>query len=163
MVEVSITTRQNLAVKEIKAVATYFLKTFKKSSFDVSIAIVSPVRLRCLNNDYRGQDKTTDVLSFAGASWEKKLLGEIIINPQEIKRWHLYRDILSVAGFSESELKHSVKAKRATERYLFYFILVHGLFHLLGDNDETEVDRQAMLRRGRKFLKKAEKNAIIKL
>jgi probable rRNA maturation factor len=163
MVEVSNTTRQPLAVKEIEAITAYFLKVFKKSSFDVSIAIIGSARMRRLNDDYRGQNKTTDVLSFAAAGWEKKLLGEIIINPQEIKRWHLYGDILMAAGFSVRELKHSDKIKRVAERYLFYFILVHGLFHLLGDNDEREIDRQAMLRRGREFLKKAEKNAIIRL
>jgi ssRNA-specific RNase YbeY (16S rRNA maturation enzyme) len=42
--------------------------------------------------------------------------------------------------------------------YLFYFILVHGLLHLLGYNDISEKGRLKMLRMGKKFLTK---NAII--
>ena len=88
-------------------------------------------------------------MSFSSAFWEKKLLGEIIINPQEIKRLSKYKEILEFTGFN-----YPPKNLKMAENYLFYFILVHGLFHLIGYDDAQENDRVVMLKLGRDFLAK---------
>jgi len=142
MIEIINTTKTKVNKKEIIFIAANFLQDFKHSRVDVSIAIVGDVRIRNLNNKYRGRNQTTDVLSFAGAEWEGNLLGEVIINPQEIKRTAKYREILEFIGSKKSK------------KYLFYFILVHGLLHLVGYDDETENERQNMLYLGRDFLNK---------
>lgn len=149
MIEITNTTQTKINKKQIIFLSEAFLQTFKKSHVDVSLAIVGDARIRALNKQYRGHDKTTDVLSFAGAEWEGNLLGEVIINPQEIKRLSKYKEILEFLGFS-----YPPQNLKKTENYLFYFILVHGLLHLVGYDDHEESERQNMLKIGRDFLSK---------
>ncbi|MEI6835481.1 MAG: rRNA maturation RNase YbeY [Candidatus Falkowbacteria bacterium] len=149
MIEITNTTKLKINKKQLTNLSEAFLQTFKKSRVDVSIAIVGDLQIKRLNDKYRGHNTTTDVLSFAGAEWEGNLLGELIINPREIKRLHKYREILEFVG-----LKYPPVKLKSAETYLFYFILIHGLLHLIGYNDETEEDRLQMLQIGRDFLDK---------
>lgn len=149
MIELVNTTKHKINRKKIIAISEAFLQQFKNSRVDVSLAIVGDRRIQKLNKCYRGLDKPTDVLSFSGAEWEGVLLGEVIINPQELKRLSKYKEILEFVGLS-----YPPKNLKKTEDYLFYFILVHGLLHLIGYDDSEEVDRQQMLSLGKKFLSK---------
>ena len=149
MIEIVNTTKHKINKQKIITLSEAFLREFKNSEVDVSIAIVGDRRIKILNKEYRGYDKPTDVLSFAGAEWEGNLLGEVIINPQELKRLSKYKEILEYVG-----LTYPPKNLKKTENYLFYFILIHGLLHLVGYDDDVETDRQEMLRLGRKFLSK---------
>jgi len=149
MIEITNTTKFKINKKQLTSLSEAFLQTFKKSHVDVSLAIVGDTQIKKLNDKYRGHKTTTDVLSFAGAEWEGNLLGEVIINPREIKRLHKYREILELAGF-----KYPPAKLKAAENYLFYFILIHGLLHLIGYDDEMESDRLQMLNIGRDFLSK---------
>ncbi|MFZ2310646.1 MAG: rRNA maturation RNase YbeY [Patescibacteria group bacterium] len=149
MIEISNTTRVKISKTKITAYSEAFLRCFKKSEVDVSIAIISKSRMKSLNNSYRGKDATTDVLSFAGAEWEGNLLGEVLINPHELKKLSKYKEILEFCGFT-----YPLRSVTKAENYLFYFILVHGLLHLVGYDDHEENERQEMLTLGRDFLKK---------
>ena len=149
MIEIVNTTRTKINKKKIIMLCEIFLQTFKNIRVDVSVAVVGDKRIKKLNNDYRGHNKTTDVLSFAGTEWEGTLLGEVIINPQEIKRLFKYKEILEFIG-----LGYPPKKIKVTEDYLFYFILIHGLLHLVGYDDSSEDERQNMLKLGRDFLNK---------
>lgn len=149
MIEITNITRKKISFKKISEIGEAFLHHFKKSKVDVSIAIIGDKKMRKLNKDYRGYDKTTDVLSFAGAEWEGNLLGEVLINPNQTKKISKYKEILEMSGFS-----YPPKNISKAQDYLFYFILVHGLLHLVGYDDAIEEDRQEMLRIGRNFLKK---------
>ena len=149
MIEIVNTTRHKINKKKIIALSESFLRKFKKSKVDVSVAVVGDGRIKILNKQYRGINKTTDVLSFAGAEWEGNLLGEVIINPNELKRLTKYKEIINFVGLS-----YPPKNLKKTEEYLFYFILIHGLLHLVGYDDCEEKDRQQMLKLGRDFLAK---------
>jgi len=149
MIEIINTTKHKINKQKIITLGEAFLREFKKSEVDISIAVVGDRRIKILNNEYRGHNKTTDVLSFAGAEWEGNLLGEVIINPQELKRLSKYKEILEYVGLS-----YPPKNLKKTETYLFYFILIHGLLHLVGYDDDVEADRQEMLKLGRNFLSK---------
>lgn len=149
MIEISNTTRVKINRVKIKKVSEAFLNKFEKNQVDVSIAIIGNKKMHELNCNYRGANKTTDVLSFAGAEWEGNLLGEVLINPHEIKKLSKYKEILEFCGFS-----YPPQSVKKVEDYLFYFILVHGLLHLMGYDDHEEADRQEMLQLGRNFLKK---------
>ena len=149
MIEIVNTTRHKINKKKIIALSESFLRKFKKSKVDVSVAVVGDERIKILNKQYRGINKPTDVLSFAGAEWEGNLLGEVIINPNELKRLTKYKEIINFVGLS-----YPPKNLKKTEEYLFYFILIHGLLHLVGYDDCEEKDRQQMLKLGRDFLAK---------
>jgi probable rRNA maturation factor len=142
MLELNNTTKDKINLKKTTDLVESFLGTYKKKNFSVSVALVGAARMRRLNDDYRGIDKATDVLSFEGNPVDK-FLGEIIICPAEIKKLKNYAAIF---------------AKPPKADYLFYFILVHGLLHLIGYDDETEKGRLEMVARGKEFLKK---NGII--
>lgn len=144
MLEINNTTKQKINQKKIKEITEKFLRAYKKVGQGVSLAVVGDAKMQRLNNEYRGYDKTTDVLSFSGAP-ESKFLGEIVINIQEASRAGKYQAMLEELG---------VNPTRLSADYIFYFLLVHGLLHLCGYDDLTEKGRQEMLRRGRYFLNK---------
>ncbi len=95
----------------------------------ISIAFIGDQVMARLNQQYRKLKRPTDILSFAG---EGSDLGEIIIDYVQIKR-------------------QAKKYSKSINQELI-FILVHGLLHLLGHDDETEKDRQKMITLGEKFI-----------
>jgi len=127
-VEINNKTKQKIDLALVKKVGEIFLKRYKKTSKAVSVAFVEGERMRQLNKNYRGIDKTTDVLSFIG---EGDDLGEIIIDFSQIKR--------------------QAKKYNNSVRQELIFILIHGLLHLLGYDDETEIGRAEMEKIGNKF------------
>lgn len=139
MVEINNTTAQKINTRKTKEIIENFLSYYHKTNWDVSIAIVGPKKIQKLNDDYRGINRPTDVLSFAGDGSVPKYLGEIVINIEEIKKANKYLDVFGT--------------KKSAD-YIFYFLLVHGLLHLIGYEDDREIDRQKMLILGEKFLHK---------
>ena len=83
---------------------------------EISLVLCDNLFIRSLNAQYRGQDKPTDVLSFAQD--DPNLLGDIVISLPTAARQ------AEAAGWS-----------LADEVAL---LAVHGLLHLLGYDDETE-------------------------
>ena len=130
MINVNNITKSKIDLVLVKKVAERFLKKYKKQKCEVSIAFIGDMAMRRLNKKYRGIDRTTDVLSFAG---EQNFLGEIVINYVQIKR-------------------QAKKFGNSIERELI-FILVHGLLHLLGYDDESEKGRLEMDELGEEFVK----------
>lgn len=102
---------------------------------EVSIMIVDNCYIQELNLIYRGQNKSTDVLSFAmnelgeeepdlDFSGEINILGDIVISLEQAQAQSL-------------EYGHSL------ERELGYLV-VHGMLHLLGYDHEREEERILM-------------------
>lgn len=98
---------------------------------ELSFAFVDAQTITQLNREYRGSDDVTDVLSFLFSSdnmekdRERKVIsGEIVICPS------VARDNCERFGTSlEEELA---------------LLLIHGLLHQLGYEDEEEEERKAM-------------------
>jgi probable rRNA maturation factor len=122
-------TKTKLDDDRVKKLAQSFIIRYSLPEKELSVALVGDRVMRRLNRDYRGIDRTTDVLSFDG---DEDTLGEIIICPAQVKR--------QTAFYSpdfETEL---------------LFILVHGLLHLAGYDDDKEEKRQRMIALGKEFL-----------
>ncbi len=98
------------------------LKAHDRSELSVEILITGEKLIRSLNRQFRGKNKTTDVLSFH--SGIPGLLGSIAID-------------LMVAQKQAREYRHSL------ERELFE-LCIHGLFHLLGFDHENEAEAHLM-------------------
>jgi probable rRNA maturation factor len=130
MVEVVNATRTKLQLKSLERIAEFVLAWFKASAKEVSIAIIGDFKMRRHNAEYRGKDRPTDVLSFTG---EGQWLGEILLDYQQIKR-------------QANRLGHTAK-------FELEFIMIHGLLHLFGYNDESEIDRLKMVALGNNILK----------
>jgi probable rRNA maturation factor len=111
-------------------------------SAELSILIADDEEVRRLNREYRGVDAPTDVLAFpqadAPGTAGPRLLGDVVISAETARR-------------------------QARERHAAYddelaLLAVHGTLHLTGWRDDTEEERQRMLRRGGGIWRRA-KNA----
>ncbi len=80
-------------------------------------------RMRRLNRDYRGKDRSTDVLAFPAAGGP--LLGDIVV---------------SVPYASRQARRRGEPASREIDR-----LLVHGFLHLLGYDHETDLGEMEAL------------------
>lgn len=103
-------------------------------NIEVSITFVSDEEIRGINNDYRGIDKVTDVLSFLQYESPKDIpedglciLGDVVISINKAKEQAL-------------DFGHSL------DRELVY-LYVHSLFHLLGHDHMTEDEKSIMRER----------------
>jgi len=101
------------------------------SETEVSIAIVSSGRIQELNNQYRGKNCVTDVLSFSQLDVNDKeknppliILGEIFICQEQLEK-------------QAQELGHS-------KEYELAVLCIHGLWHLLGYDHIIDKDYQIM-------------------
>ncbi|MBF0473230.1 MAG: rRNA maturation RNase YbeY [Nitrospirae bacterium] len=94
---------------------------------ELSIVLVNDSRMQELNSNYRGIDKTTDVLSFPLLEADEQppkgqyfLLGDIVINLHLASRMGNFEEILLE-------------------------LLVHGLLHLVGfDHEKSKIEDKKM-------------------
>ena len=110
----------------------------------VSVTLVDNEAIREINNEHRGIDKATDVLSFPLGDEESFdtdpetgaiLLGDIVIS-------------LERAQEQAEEYGHSYRREVA-------FLITHSLFHLLGyDHVDSEEDEKLMFGKQDKVLEK---------
>ena len=115
-------------------VARRLLRRLDLGETELSILLVNDREMRALNRQYRGIDRTTDVLAFAqqeGAGGSPDgLLGDVVISVDTARRQA--RDAGSPLGAEADRL------------------LIHGLLHLLGyDHERSTAEARRMQRRER--------------
>ncbi|MDU5471260.1 MAG: rRNA maturation RNase YbeY [Peptoniphilus harei] len=106
---------------------------------EVSVSFVGDEEIRDLNRDYRGVDRSTDVLSFPMDDEfiiDKRILGDVIINTRRVME-------------QAEELDHS------HERELSY-LTVHSILHLLGYDHIDDEDKKKMREREKLSMKELE-------
>ncbi len=118
---------------------------FENVNFDtlIDITITNDEEIRRINNDFRGKDKATDVLSFPMVTYKNgKLLDNInfCIDP-DTKLVHLGDMIIS----NDRVLEQAREYSHSNERE-FAFLTVHSVLHLLGYDHETNDDDKELMR-----------------
>jgi len=128
--------------KLIRQVVTRALQKERlEASTEVGVLLTTDEEVHRLNKEYRGVDRTTDVLSFSlededemfhpppeGVRW----LGEVVVSyPQAVRQ--------------AAEYGHSVEREVA-------FLTVHGVLHLLGYDHEQPEGEATMTRRQEEVL-----------
>lgn len=101
----------------------------------VTIRLVEANEIRVTNQQWRGKDKSTNVLSFPAdfpAETGVKYLGDIMICPQVL------------------ETESLEQGKALADHWAH--IVVHGVLHLLGYDHEQDSDAQSMEQREREIL-----------
>ena len=94
--------------------------------------------IRKINREYRDKDMPTDVISFAYNETENigpmNVLGDIVISMDRVRE-------------QSSEYGHSDERE-------FYYVLCHGMLHLLGYDHIEEEDKKVMRKREEEILEK---------
>lgn len=101
---------------------------------EVSILVVDDDRIQEINRDYLGKDRSTNVISFAmqegeGGDISPLLLGDVVIS-------------------AETAARDAAEAGQAFAGEL-YFLLLHGMLHLVGYDHERGTEEQARLMEAR--------------
>jgi probable rRNA maturation factor len=96
----------------------------------IDLVLCGEQTIKRLNNDYRKKNSVTDVLSFGFDDFD--YLGEIYI---------------CVPQADEQRKEYGLSLDEEAQR-----LFVHGLFHLLGFDHESEEERLAMERREKKYI-----------
>ena len=100
--------------------------------------------VHALNRQYRGYDKSTDVLTFS----QQETAADAPAPPRAPGMpVHLGDVVISVDTAARQALEHGVTIEQELA-----LLGVHGMLHLLGYEDETEVGAQAMHCRERELL-----------
>ena len=117
------------------------VEKLQNTNLYVSIILTTPSNIRQINKEYRNIDKETDVLSFPmfekdeiRSVTQEEALGDIIISVERVKE-------------QAKEYGHSF------ERELAY-MLVHGFYHLMGEDHIEEADRVIMREKEENVLNK---------
>lgn len=96
----------------------------------LSILLTDNKRIQIINAEYRNKDAPTDVISFAYHETEDfnigpyDTLGDIIISLERVEE-------------QASEYNHSFERE-------FYYVLTHGILHILGYDHIDEEDKKIM-------------------
>jgi len=110
----------------LDAATRNFVRFVKKAKGKVDIVVVGDQEMKKMNYEYRGKNKTTDVLSFAFQEYKKiksEYLGQIFISYPQIKR--------------------QAKEYKVKEKKEFVLMLIHGLLHLTGfDHDSAKKEKK---------------------
>lgn len=118
-----------------EAASAVFQEEKVGSTEKVSVVFVPLKLMQELNLRYRGKNSPTDVLAFPlreKAGPARKILGEVVICPE-------------VAKEEAASRGHPVEQE-------LVLLLIHGLLHLLGYEDESESQARLMREKEKKIL-----------
>lgn len=117
----------NIDSRKVKALARKTLFFIGKNNVELSIVLVSDRAMQKLSRQYRGIDRTTDVLSFNVKvhGIPSKILGDVVINVQMAQ---------------SQSLDNQVELYEEISR-----LLVHGILHLIGYDHEKSVQDYHMM------------------
>ncbi len=102
-----------------------------RAGAEVSVLLTGDARMSQINASWRGIDRPTNVLSFPAATGaaigNSPMLGDIVLAYETVRR-----EALDEAKDIGAHVSH---------------LVIHGLYHLLGDDHETELDADLMEQR----------------
>ena len=105
------------------------------SKLYITITLTNPEKIQQINNEYRNIDKPTDVLSFP--MFEREEISKVI-NDSENENEEILGDIIiSIERVKEQAIEYG----HSFERELAY-MLVHGFYHLMGEDHIEENDKK---------------------
>ncbi|MCL4456248.1 MAG: rRNA maturation RNase YbeY [Nitrospirae bacterium] len=115
---------------------------------EVSVLLINDRSMRVLNRQYRGKDKTTDVLSFPQYRAEARKRGSAAAKGFQTSKLPDFQTSAQVLGDIVINLH---RAERQAKEYGVTFyreverLLIHGLLHLLGyDHEKSGYEARKM-------------------
>lgn len=145
MVEIDITydideVEEYFEEEKIKEYIEYILKNekenFNEKDFYVSFMLTTNEVIHQINKEYRNMDRPTDVISFAYNETENvgpvEIVGDIIISIDKVRE-------------QAKEFGH-------TDKREFYYLLTHGMLHILGYDHIIEGEKKVMREKEERYL-----------
>lgn len=145
MVEIDITydideVEEYFEEEKIKEYIEYILKNekenFNEKDFYVSFMLTKNEVIHQINKEYRNMDRPTDVISFAYNETENvgpvEIVGDIIISIDKVRE-------------QAKEFGH-------TDKREFYYLLTHGMLHILGYDHIIEDEKKVMREKEERYL-----------
>ena len=127
---------EDVDVEKLEKILQEMLDYLKLKNVEVSVLLVDNKEIKKLNEEWRGKDKPTDVLSFPineEAPYGCKLLGDIVISVPYAKE--------HAKEFGNTFQEEMVR------------LLAHGLLHLLGyDHERSEEDAKIMFQKEKELI-----------
>lgn len=112
----------------------FLVEKMQDSKIYIDITLTNPENIKKLNNEYRNIDKETDVLSFP--MFEKNEI-------EDVKKTE-YRESLGDIVISIERVKQqAIEYEHSFERE-FAYMLVHGFYHLMGEDHIEDNDKKVM-------------------
>jgi probable rRNA maturation factor len=113
--------------RKIRSAVLKILKILECADKEIGINFVNDTKIRQLNKHYLGKDKATNVLSFSLREDEygninPQVLGDIIISVETAQKDAIYGNL--------------------TIDQEIYFLIIHGLLHLLGYDHENTTKKE---------------------
>lgn len=112
------------------------VENIEDKNFYMSIILTTPAEIRKLNKEYRDIDRETDVLSFP--MYEKEELETVKKQKQE------WKDTLGDIVISIERVEEQAKEYGHSFEREFAYMLVHGFYHIMGEDHIEEEDKKIM-------------------
>lgn len=112
------------------------VENIEDKNFYMSIILTTPAEIRKLNKEYRNIDRETDVLSFP--MYEKEELETVKKQKQE------WKDTLGDIVISIERVDEQAKEYGHSFEREFAYMLVHGFYHIMGEDHIEEEDKKIM-------------------
>lgn len=122
----------------------FLIEGLQDSNLYISITLTDPNNIRKLNKEYRNIDKETDVLSFP--MFEKDEIEKVKLLEYEEALGDI---VISVNRVQEQAIEYG----HSFERELAYMV-VHGFYHLMGEDHIEESDKKIMREKEENILSK---------
>ncbi|GAA0115777.1 rRNA maturation RNase YbeY [Clostridium senegalense] len=124
--------------------------------YEISIIFVDNEEIKEINNDMRGIDNATDVLSFPMLEFEKdKYFKDIYVNyefmPYELNEGRLVLGDMALS--LERAKEQSIEYGHSFIREVMYLV-VHSILHLLGYDHMEDDDKKIMRKREEDIMQK---------
>jgi probable rRNA maturation factor len=119
-------------VKKVKEWAQKILKQLGLERKELSILLVDDKEIKRLNSQYLGRKRPTNVIAFPMDGPNEHLLGDIVIS-------------------TETAQKEAEKLNLPFEEHLAR-LLIHGILHLLGYEDQTKSQYRKMRQKEEELL-----------
>jgi probable rRNA maturation factor len=140
-IELSVQTDPRLAGKaDREHLNELVLSTIREERFDepatIGLLITDDGTIRELNLRYRGQDRSTDVLAFPPGED-----ADGFVSPPSVPL-HLGDIVVSYPRAVAQAAEHGHSVEEELDR-----LVIHGVLHLLGYDDQSQEEREAMWKR----------------
>jgi DNA ligase (NAD+) len=134
-------------IDRLKQIGQFILNELSLSDAELSIVCVNDETIAGLNEQYRNKNGPTNVLSFS---------------MQEGAYAHLRQNMLGDVVISVDTVLREAKASHISFEHRLYFLLIHGVLHLIGyDHETSDDDAQKMDQKTQSLFSKMIKNALI--